>query len=429
LLIFVLSSNCKKESITSQTGAGSIVSQTTNINSFGEIEIVNNCNVEVVTGTTNKIEYSDYEKQVNKFNSDKTIIDQKVKSGEISREQYNGMVDGLNQRSDELNNLSENIQTKAQKIKLETENVSTSQKKLNYVAGKYVAAKEKEGSAIGFAVNSVLNGVSGAFIEPFISLSAGGFSKYDELSPEDKQYYKDKKYTRDQVENILDNQAMLKAKNEAKQMLISNAGFENTTQEYMKSEDRGFIATAIGGVLQSLPAMATGVLGKAASFTGLAAQAYSGIEEEMLSDPDFQTTSVGERSIIAIPYAVGMGILENYGLTNMIKGNSVTGQALKGLVTRTIANAPKGATQDMLNKLVAKEIESNIAKGVIKITQAGLAEFETGATQSLVLDQGLKQIYNVVAQRGMTADEKKDLSQGEFFDTADSFGEVVGKTF
>jgi hypothetical protein len=61
LLIFVLSSNCKKESITSQTGAGSIVSQTTNINSFGEIEIVNNCNVEVVTGTTNKIEYSDYE--------------------------------------------------------------------------------------------------------------------------------------------------------------------------------------------------------------------------------------------------------------------------------------------------------------------------------------------------------------------------------
>ena len=374
-------------------------------------------------------EYSEYEKQVNKFNYDKNIIDQKVKSGEISREQYNGMIAGLNQRSDELNNLSENIQTKAQKIKLETENVSTSQKKLNYVAGKYVAAKEKEGSAIGFAVNSVLNGVSGAFIEPFISLSASGFSKYDELSPEEKQYYKDKGYNKDQIENILDNQAMLKAKNEAKQMLVSNAGFENTTQEYMKSEDRGFIATAIGGVLQSLPAMATGVFGKGASFAGLAAQAYSGIEEEMLNDPDFQTTSVAERSIISVPYAIGMGILENYGLTNVIKSNSVTGQALKGLVTRTIANAPKGATQDMLNKLVAKEIESNIAKGIIKITQSGLAEFETGATQSLVLDQGLKQIYNVVAQRGMTADEKKNLSQGEFFDTANSFGELVGKTF
>ena len=373
-------------------------------------------------------EYSDYEKQVNKFNSDKTIIDQKVKSGEISTEQYNAMVDGLNQRSDELNNLSENIQTKAQKIKLETENVSTSQKKLNYVAGKYVAVKEKEGSAIGFAVNSILNGVSGAFIEPFISLSAGGFSKYDELSPEDKKYYKDKGYNKNQVENILDNKAMLGEKNKVKQMLISNAGFEGTTQEYMKSEDRGFIATAIGGVLQSLPAMALGVVGKAASFTGLAAQAYSGIEEEMLNDPDFQTTSVGERSIIAIPYAIGMGILENAGLTNMIKGNSVTGKALQGLVTRTIANAPKGATQDFLNKLVAKEIESNLAKGVIKITQAGLAEFETGATQSLVLDQGLKQIYNVVAQRGMTADEKKDLSQGEFFDTADSFGELATQT-
>jgi hypothetical protein len=372
-------------------------------------------------------EYAEYEKQVNKFNSDKTIIDQKLKSGEISREQYNGMIDGLNQRSDELNNLSENIQTKAQKIKLESENVSTSQKKLNYVAGKYVAAKEKEGGAIGFAVNSVLNGVSGAFIEPFANYAALG-NQYEDLSPEEKQYYKDKKYTKEQVENILDNKAILKAKNDAKEMLISSVGFEETTKEYMKSGDRGFIATALGGVLQSLPAMATGVLGKAASFTGLAAQAYSGIEEEMLNDPDFQTTSLAERSIIAVPYAIGMGILENYGLTNMIKGNSVTGQALKGLVTRTIANAPKGATQDMLNKLVTKEIESNIAKGVIKITQAGLAEFETGATQSLVLDQGLKQIYNVVAQRGMTADEKKDLSQGEFFDTADTFGELVGKT-
>lgn len=373
-------------------------------------------------------EYSDYEKQVNKFNSDKTIIDQKVKSGEISREQYNGMIDGLNQRSDELNNLSENIQTKAQKIKLETDNVSTSQKKLNYVAGKYVAAKEKEGGAIGFAVNSILNGVSGAFIEPFANYAVLG-NQYEDLSPEEKQYYKDKKYTKDQVENILDNKAILKAKNEAKQMLISSVGFEETTQEYMKSGDRGFIATALGGVLQSLPAMATGVLGKAASFTGLAAQAYSGIEEEMLNDPDFQTTSVGERSIIAIPYAIGMGILENAGLTNMIKGNSVTGKALQGLVTRTIASAPKGATQDFLNKLVAKEIESNLAKGVIKITQAGLAEFETGATQSLVLDQGLKQIYNVVAQRNMTADEKKNLSKGEFFDTADSFGELATQTF
>jgi predicted XRE-type DNA-binding protein len=373
-------------------------------------------------------EYADYEKQVNKFNSEKAIIDQKVKSGEISREQYNGMVEGLNNRADQLNDLSENIQTKAQKIKLETDNVSTSQKKLNYVAGKYVAAKEKEGGAIGFAVNSILNGVSGAFIEPFANYAALG-NQYEDLSPEEKQYYKDKKYTKDQVENILDNKAILKAKNEAKEMLISSVGFEETTQEYMKSGDRGFIATALGGVLQSLPAMATGVLGKAASFTGLAAQAYSGIEEEMLNDPDFQTTSVGERSIIAIPYAIGMGILENAGLTNMIKSNSVTGKALQGLVAKVIEKAPKGATQDIINKLVTKEIESNLAKGVIKITQAGLAEFETGATQSLVLDQGLKQLYNIYAQRNMNADEKKNLSQGEFFDTADSFGELKTQTF
>ena len=58
-LILMLS--CSKENINSHSGAGSIVSQTLNLNSFTEIEITNYCDVEVVTGTTNKVEFSDYE--------------------------------------------------------------------------------------------------------------------------------------------------------------------------------------------------------------------------------------------------------------------------------------------------------------------------------------------------------------------------------
>lgn len=44
-----------------ETGTGSLASKNINLNSFNEIEIANYCNVEIVTGTTNKVEYSDYD--------------------------------------------------------------------------------------------------------------------------------------------------------------------------------------------------------------------------------------------------------------------------------------------------------------------------------------------------------------------------------
>ncbi len=145
---------------------------------------------------------------------------------------------------------------------IQKKEIQASQNKLNLVAGKYVAAKEKEGNFGGFVVNKVLSGISMTFAEPFAGLEATQ-NRYDYLSPEEKAYYKSIKYngknlTKDQIENLLDNQAVLKAKNQAKENIIDVLGSEGTTLEYMKSGDRGFITQAIGGVLESLPAMATG---------------------------------------------------------------------------------------------------------------------------------------------------------------------------
>lgn len=67
-LVFIFSCN-KNNSLNSQpggsqTGTGSISSQSVNLNSFSEIEIANYCDVEIDTGTTNKVEYSDYDNLV-----------------------------------------------------------------------------------------------------------------------------------------------------------------------------------------------------------------------------------------------------------------------------------------------------------------------------------------------------------------------------
>jgi hypothetical protein len=66
----------------------------------------------------------------------------------------------------------------------------------------------------------------------------------------------------------------------------------------MKSEDRGFFEKAIYGVAESAPAMLLGAAGGTASFAGLAAQSYSSIEDEMLNDPDFETSSAEERAVV-----------------------------------------------------------------------------------------------------------------------------------
>jgi ribosomal protein L19E len=361
-----------------------------------------------------------YDLEVAKFN-------QLAKSGSLTQEQYD-------EQKLLIDNKSEDIETRRQNLKMQRDQIIASQNKLNYVAGKYIAAKEKEGGTAGYLLNKVLSGVSMVVAEPFAYQVGLGKDKYDELSPEEKAYYKSLKYngknlTKEQIENLLDNQAILKAKQEAKSSIIKATGAEGTTLEYMKSGDRGWFTQAIGGVLESLPAMALGAGGKAASFVGLAAQAYSGIEEEMLSDPDFQYTSSADRALIAVPYAAAMGVLENVGLNNLVKGDSFAGKVLMGVALKVAKKAGANAALDVLENIAKKEIQSMLAKGLIKITQAGLAEFETGATQSLVLDKGWKDVANWWMSQDLTEEQKKNLTQGEFFETTDGFKETAFKVF
>lgn len=394
-----------------------------------------------ITNDVIKDNVKNYDMQLNDLQSEYANIDKQKKSYEQAVENFNQAAksgsmtqDEFDKQKSDLENMAETIQSNAQSLLTKREEIIASKQKLDLVAGKYISAKEKEGGTAGFLLNKVLSGVSMTFYEPFAVMQAGGYSRYDELSPEEKKYYHSiehngKKLTKEQIENMLDNEAALKVKEESKKAIIEALGSEGTTLEYMKSEDRGWFTQAIGGVLESLPAMATGVLGRGASFTALAAQAYSGIEEEMLSDPDFKYTSAAERSLIAIPYAAGMGVLENLGLKNLVSAESFGGKVMMGIALKTAKKAGANATVETLERIAAKEVESLVAKGLIRITQGGMAEFETGFTQSLVLDQGLKQVYNWIQESNLTEEQKKNLTQGEYFDTANNFGELASRTF
>jgi hypothetical protein len=346
-------------------------------------------------------------------------------SGKMTQEEFDLAKKNLEDQAEKLG-------TRADFLMSSGKSIQNDQKKLNVVAGKYVTEKEKAGSFGGGILNSLIIGtekilgelnpkklILGIFEEDYKKYS------YDRLAPEEKQYYKDKGYSSDDVKNIMVNDKLKEIKNKSKESLIKSLGADQTTQEYMKSGDRGLFAKAIFGVAESAPAMLMGLGGYAASFTGLAAQAYSSIEDEMLNDADFETSSGRERALVAVPYAVLMGVLENFGLKNVVKGSSFTGGIVKDILINSMKQMPKDGTKGLLQNIMTKEVKSVLAKGAFKIVNGAIAEFETGATQALVLDIGLKSVSNLISQSGMTEEEISNLSGGEMFATPDTLGELT----
>jgi hypothetical protein len=372
----------------------------------------NNYNIQLndVSNSYKKIETetAQYQKDLNEFN-------QKVNSGQIDKEQYDAMSSEFIQRAEDIDN-------KNLEIKKSGNAVVSEMKKLETVAGKYLLTKEKIGGFWGNMLNSTVSGVSKIIEFPVgLAASYSGDLDYEMLDPQIKNYLKDKKYSKEESINYLANKRQKQVKEVVKSSLIETLGTSSTTEEYRKSADRGFFEKALAGVAESLPAMLVPG-GAAARISALGTQAYSSIEDEMLNDPDFETTSVKDRSIITVPYAIGMGILENIGVTTMMSKNPLAKSLIAKSLLSVAGKIGGNTTKKVFESVLEKEIKSNIAKFGLKVIGGTLAEAETGATQSLVLDIGLKGLYNIYKDKtdGKLA---TDLSQGEYFDTPDSFSE------
>ena len=351
--------------------------------------------------------------------------------------QYEVLVENFNKTAETMSkevyeSQKKILEDKAESLEIRRDNISTSfnnidksQKKINVLAGEYVKSKAKVGSFLGGVANSFLTGIVKIWDTAIIGSMHGydvayGVQTY--VDPEESKYYKDQGYTDQEIRNISINETTKRQKEALRSAVTGLIGSE-TTKEYMSSKDVGFFEKALYGVAESAPAMLASFAGPQASFSALASLSYSSVEDEMLDDPDFKGTSAAERSIVAIPYAILMGALENYGLKNAVKGESLTGGLFKGIISRSLKSMPEGFERVALEKVINKEVKSLIGKGIIRIVNGSLAEFETGATQSLVLDIGLKALYNTAKGKKMRDGKIEKLTGGEYFSTPDSFSE------
>jgi hypothetical protein len=373
---------------------------------------------EVIGDNLNHMTGSQYDLQrdISNFNKRKEKLELDAKNGNLTQEQYNDEVEGLSSES--------------QRLSVAAKNVAVSQKRMNALAGVYVAEKAKLGGFFGNLTNAFVVAVDEvreplSYIVPVLGKDLSGeeekkiATEAQIITPQQRQYYKDKGFTDEQIKNVLLNNAQKNAIAANKRAIIETFGSDLTTEE--SKQNLGFVEQALVGVAASLPSMLTRaipIVGAPLAFASMANMSYNAINEEMLNDTDFETTSEADRAVVAVPYALVMGALENFALNRLTKGQAgLLGKAILSKVSRII---PPGSERVAVENIINSEVKNIFAKGGLKVFRGTMAEFETGLYQAGLLDYGLKALYNELDPLKLKLTNKEGLTGGELFDTPDT---------
>jgi len=258
----------------------------------------------------------------------------------------------------------------------------------------------KGGVTFGIALVDMLDDIQNNQINNGIKLIYG--DKADDIIKSfDKEF---KERSKDRKEAIVDSRNFLE------RILVDNYG-SSTTQEYTESEDRSGLMEVTMGVAQSLPAMITTAISGGAGFAAMGLQAFDGVAEEWVNNPEFKNMPLRDLVIIGGSIGAIQGALEKAGFTALV-GKSPLGKTITNRILGSVmGKVGKKTTGAQLSRLISAETNSLLKNGVIKIVGGSLVEGETGALQEIT-DIGLKKIYN--------------MTQGEsVFGTPETIGGVV----
>ena len=173
------------------------------------------------------------------------------------------------------------------------------------------------------------------------------------------------------------------------------------TEAYAKEE--GFVTKSLLGVAESVVGVYINpvaritkgtVLEKAGQIAGFGSIAYADINKELYSNPELKDLPEYQKKLIALPYAIGMGVIEDLGLGAIMKGNtsSFLGDMLTPILNKALAKIPKNSSIEVVDKIIKSEVFANIgaisATGLKSAPREALAE---GASTAL-LEIGWKEL-------------------------------------
>lgn len=269
--------------------------------------------------------------------------------------------------------------------------LENNKKSLDNNVGKYVAMKTSQGTYSGGIYNSILKGVGSVYsgvAGAVIDFNLGGAPGVAPLLDKDKKALK---------KDFLP---------EVREALVKNIGDKNTSKEWV--ENAGFIHQAILSLAESSP---TFVGGTAGAFPMMYAQISDSVDEEMINDSDFADVTENEKLPIKIAIGAANAALEKWGFRNAIESKGL----LNNIVLKAVGKSTSKTTAKGFNELLDKEIESALAKGILRVGAGGFAEFEAEAAQEAA-EIGIKSVYNAIKEK-------------EMFETPESLGAGLKQSF
>lgn len=346
--------------------------------------------------------------------------------------------DKLPKGTEEYNKLQSELIAERDALIKKQENLKTKEYSLKKSVGKYTAMKAEQGTWLGGTWNSFLEGSSsitagttdlvidiGVELTPNDMMmspadlkkeSYGIAKKLGLKPPTEKQTYAQWKASltedqKDYVEDEIDDIAKKSIKKDVIPAIRKGNrevyGSSTTTPEWEQLKSKDFWGGAYLGVVKSLPAVIGGAgwAGAAQRTAQMYAQVSDGIREEMDSNPEFANVSENEKLAVVLPIGITGAVLEEVGLRN-IKGSQ---GLINSVMMSALGKAGVKTTAKGFRELVENEVESRIAKGLLTLTAAGLAEAETGSAQQAA-EYGVKDIYNAVKGKEMfnTPDTAKE---------------------
>jgi hypothetical protein len=287
-----------------------------------------------------KDNYNTFVSQQKNFKSYVDDIDAKVKSGEISQEEYE-------------NNYKQKIKDGAADIEIKAEKLKEDLVSLDY----YIRGSEK-----AIASNLIIKEMTGT--------TAGAFGR-----------------------SIVDGAMSIPTfiagmnKEERKKFTDSIVGV-GTTDEYMQSDNRYDLTKAAFQMTRSLSAMAVGRIGAvvlglpaaAGGYVSLFAMGYNEMKDSLDGIGDISSE---DKVIMSSLYALGSAALENYGLGFLLTKSVAKKSATNWILKNAFSQISKNASKEMVEAQImnsAKLYASRIAietgggmfvEGVVEGSQAG----------------------------------------------------------
>ena len=322
--------------------------------------------------SADKISYEEFDARSKELNSKMSSLQNNLYD---SYSQMQKAVGGNKELAGKINQDYADVQERAADFKNISDNIDE-------LAGIQLSLKQADVNGPKTVAGSIAAGVWKGFLQPYVtSISAASDLLVQAGAyPEGMTKEEALKMNNDWKSDFL--------YGELSENLLKSMGAYKS-QAYTEAED--FVTQALSGVAESVGTQLNPLvrafkgtpLAPVASFMGFASMSYNGMEQQILNDPELRALPEYQKKLIAIPYAIGMGAVEQLGYGKILRGDksSLTQKLMTGIINQSLKKLPKNATLESIEAVIKGDIRSNIGKLARATMASSIVEAETEMLQ------------------------------------------------